>query len=72
MYELKVIDGKVPALLKAGEDLVKTSVSELFARELLAEDEVKDSDIADYPILVEGIGTWYFAGKKVRKGKKND
>lgn len=66
MYRLKCIDGKVNALLKSGNDFVKTEIPLLEAQFIMDRDKITDSDRADYPIHV---GDWYFEGEEVKTPK---
>ena len=59
--KLRVKENKVDALLKTGDDFVKTSLNEMTAQRIIESGKVTKSDNKDYPICVNG--EWYFAGE---------
>lgn len=69
MYKLKSNNGRVSALFRTGNDLVKTSMGVLNARDMVKNGTLEESDQPGYPIRV---GDWYFAGTKVAERKSKD
>ena len=59
--KLRVKENKVDALLKTGDDFVKTSLNEMTAQRLIESGKITKSDNKDYPICVNG--EWFIAGE---------
>ena len=73
-YRLKVNEnGKVNALLKTGNDFVKTELDCATAEKIVSGGKGVDSNISGYPIHVDD---WYLEGVPApvpgRKGKNNE
>jgi len=66
--KLKIVQGRVAFLMKAGSDWVLDSMPTAQVDKILAEGKIEDdSPFAQYPIHV---GDYYFAGKKIAPKKK--
>lgn len=69
MYVLKDNgEGRVKALLKAGNDFVETAIPITDAEKIMREGEIVESDKEGYAICVSRA--WYFDGEEVRPKKK--
>lgn len=67
-YTLKVLYGRVNALLTTGKDVVKTNISVTAARQIVEKGKILKSDIPGYPIHTDT--GWYFEGVEVKKTAK--
>ena len=72
MYKLKVSEGVVKALLKSGNDLVRTTLKASVAQEILNKGEATDANIESFGVCVDD--TWYFETEPrvAHKGKGNE
>lgn len=70
MYKLKNNNGRVNALLRAGNDFVRNNLSISAAQHIIDTGKLVDSDKEGYPICVDK--QWYFEGEKIveKRGKK--
>lgn len=70
-YRLKVKNGKVKAILRAGKDLVRTDINEEGAKHIIRDGTLQESTLDGYPICVND--EWFFEGTEVKtEEKKSD
>lgn len=69
MFKLKNDNGRVDCLLRTGKDLVKNNLSISAAQHIIDSGKQTVSDIADYPISIDG--KWYFKGEEIPTKKVN-
>ncbi len=62
MYKLKVKNGFVECLLKAGKEYVRQELPVVEAQKIIDDGNKVESDREDYPICINN--EWYFKGEK--------